>query len=78
LTGPRKAKEKAMKDAGECHNSDILNIVIKSTKYTYMLAWFEAERKKRPRSPNADASEHEENLRGKSGESTSTRNEGMS
>jgi hypothetical protein len=42
----------------------------------YMLAWFEAERKKRPRSPNADASENEENLQGP-GKSASTRNEGM-
>jgi hypothetical protein len=41
-----------------------------------MLAWFEAERKKRPSSPNADASENEVNLQGKSA-SGSTRNEGM-
>ena len=44
-----------------------------------MLAWFEAERKKRPRSPesppNADGSENEANSQNKS---MSTRNEGMS
>ena len=40
-----------------------------------MLAWFEAQGKKRPRSPDADASEDEENLQGKP---ASTRNEGMS
>jgi hypothetical protein len=42
-----------------------------------LLAWFEAERKKRPRSPaNVDGSENdsEENPQNKS---TSTRNEGM-
>jgi hypothetical protein len=40
-----------------------------------MLAWFEAERRKRPRSPSADALENNENFRGKM---TSTRNdEGM-
>lgn len=39
-----------------------------------MLAWFEAQGKKRPRSPNADASENEENIQGKS---ASNKNKGM-
>ena len=39
-----------------------------------MLAWFEAERKKRPHSPNAEGSENDENPKKKS---ASTRNECM-
>jgi hypothetical protein len=39
-----------------------------------MLAWYEAERKKRPRSPKVDGSENEENPQKKL---VSTRNEGM-
>jgi hypothetical protein len=38
-----------------------------------MLAWFEAERRKRPRSQNADGSENEENPKKKK---ASTRNDG--
>jgi hypothetical protein len=39
-----------------------------------MLAWFEAQGKKRPRSPNVDVSENEENPQNKS---ASTRKAGM-
>ena len=42
-----------------------------------MLAWFEAQGKKRPRSPNPDASENEGNPQSKSA-LTGTRYEGMS
>ena len=53
LTGPRKAKEKALKDACEYFLQSLHPLK------TYMLAWYEAQGKKRPRSPNADNSENE-------------------
>ena len=75
MKGPRKAKEKAKKDAREnlkLHTCDIVDNYL-----TFMLlAWFEAERKKRPRSPNAEGSENEESSNRRK-KAASTKKEGM-
>ena len=59
--GPRKAKTMALKNASE-FASDSFQESVKFLQF--VLAWYEAERKKRPRSPSPD--NHDKNERKRS------------
>ena len=61
--GPRKAKTTALKNVGE-----FLGLETRESLTKYMLAWYEAQGKKRPRSPSLD--NHDKGERKRSDEGT--------